>query len=155
MIGSVLLIAGTDASLADVPLPIDVRAEQLELNLYGGQQILSGNVVVEQGSMTISADKLQIDTIKGAISRISGEGTPIVVSDNTPGGNTFRASARAIDYQTSAWSLVVEGEVMLEVPGIQLRSERIVYDIRKAVFLLTGSDKTRVKATLLPTLSPD
>jgi lipopolysaccharide export system protein LptA len=144
-----LVMAGVGVGSADDPLPIDIRAEKLELNINGGQQTLTGNVVIEQGSMIISADRIQVDTIKGAISRISGKGSPIVISDNTPGGDTFRASANAIAYQTSQWSIVVEGDVVLEVPGIQIRSERIVYDIRKGLFELTGGATSRVEATLL------
>ena len=133
---------------ADNSPPIDLRADKLELNIYGGRQILSGNVVVVQGGLTISADKLQVDTIKGAISRISGNGAPVVVSNNTPGSKSFRVSANSIDYQTSEWSVVVEGNVTMEVPGVQLRSARVEYDIRKARLILTAGPQARVNATL-------
>lgn len=149
---TIVLLALLFASglLADAPLPIDLRADRLELNVNGGQQVLSGNVVVEQGSLIISADKLQVDLNKGAITRISGSGSPIVVSDNTPSATSLRASARSINYETSTWKLVIEGEVTLERPGWRVRGDRLVYDIRKARYILTGKRQSQVQTTLQP-----
>jgi len=138
------------AQVADHTKPINVKADSSEYNEKQGTQTLSGNVEITQGSMSIVADKIQIEIKDGALFRISGTGNPIRFQQLTPGGQMIRGECQSISYDTSTSNITFKGDANFERPGQKLSGHTIEYNLNEQTFKAQGNDSGRVNITLQP-----
>ncbi len=132
-------------NLIDQTDNIHVQADSLELNQQTGVQTLSGNVLIIQGNVSITADQIQVSMRNGAITRISGTGTPIQFQQQLNNGVVVRTESNEIDYVTRSWTLIFKGNVTLQRANWQLDSHTVEYNVLKRNFSAVGSggDHTR------------
>ena len=66
-----------NAQTSDHTQPINVKADASVFDERRGTQTLTGNVEVTQGSLSITADKIEIQIKDGALYQITGTGSPL------------------------------------------------------------------------------
>lgn len=113
---------------SDLGQAIEVNADRSEYDERAGTQVLSGNVEISQGTMRISADRIEIELDEGRLARIQGSGSPIRFEQQNEAGGTMRGEASSIRYDAVGGSLVLEGNATLAQPGQSLSSQRISFD---------------------------
>lgn len=125
---------------------VEIAAETLDVDQEAGTALFAGEVVVEQGTLRLAADRLRVaygsapDGGRGRISRLVADGN---VTLTTP---QDRAEAAQADYDLDAGVLTLSGGVRLEQGGNLLTSDRLVIDLATG----TGRMDGRVRTILRP-----
>lgn len=138
------------AQLDDHTKPINVKADTSLYDERRGTQTLSGNVEITQGSMSISADNIEIEIKNGTLYRITGSGSPIRFQQMTPDNQLVRGQCDQIIYNTSTTEITFRGNAKFERPGQKLSGDTIEYNLSELTFKAAGNDKGRVNITLQP-----
>jgi lipopolysaccharide export system protein LptA len=73
---SLIVSANALAASADRQQPVDMAARSGDATLADGDSILSGEVVITQGSLDIRADKATLTRSAGELSQVVFEGQP-------------------------------------------------------------------------------
>jgi len=123
---------------ADPSLPVEVTADALDVDQADGTAIFSGNVVVGQGEMRLSAARVQViyDTGKSSIARLTATGDVVLV--NGPDA----AEAEKADYTIDSGVVVMTGDVLLTQGPNAVSSENMVVDLTTGTARMTGRVKT-------------
>ncbi len=147
---TLLLISSAQAQVADQTKPINVKADNSEFNERAGTQILSGNVEVTQGSMSIAADKIEIEIKDGALFKITGTGRPIRFQQMTLDNQLMRGECQEIIYNTATSNITFKGDAKFERPGQKLTGHSIEYNLNELTFKAAGNQDGRVNIVLQP-----
>ena len=96
----------------------------------------SGDVQLERGSMTLTADRMTAKRTDGDIVEVIAEGEPAQFAQSEP--NLVTASSSSMTYNVIDETIVLSGEVVLVQAGNEIRGERIEYDVSSGE-LIAGS----------------
>ena len=142
--------AGQDAALGfgqggfDSGAPVDVSADELAVDQGTGRAVLTGNVVIAQGDMRLTAARVTVDyaTVDGRrrIERLLAEGEVLVVS-----GEDAAAGDEAV-YTLATSGIVLTGDVVVTQDGNTLAGDSLAIDLSTGAGTVTG----RVRTTLQP-----
>lgn len=145
-----LLPLAVMARSTDRNQPMDVRADHTDAVLEDdGDAVLSGNVVITQGTLEINADKAVIRRKNGDIDQVVLTGGPATLKQLSDTGQPMNARASQIVYTLSSDMMVLTGGVVVEQPRGNLSGETIKYDL-KTGRLDGGGDCKRVSMRILP-----
>ncbi|WP_417258592.1 lipopolysaccharide transport periplasmic protein LptA [Celeribacter sp.] len=127
----------------DSSLPVEITSDQLSVDQSTGKAVFEGNVLIGQGSMRLTAGK--VDVIYGVegsgnISRL--EATQGVTLTN--GGEAVEASSARYDLDSS--SVVLTGNVLLTQGANAISGDKMTIDLKTGVGMIDG----RVKTILQP-----
>lgn len=123
--------------------PIEIRAEQVEIDDESGIAVYEGAVQLDQGSLRVLAHRLTIHTRDQSVTRIVAEGVP----DGEPAryrqtpevdAAPIRAHARTITYLASEQRVELEGSAHLQQQDDTFAGDRIAYDIRDRRIAASG-----------------
>ena len=127
---------------ADPTLPVEVTAETLDVNQDDGSAEFIGNVLVGQGEMRLSANRVLViyNQEAGGIQRMEATGDVVLVN-----GPDAAESDRA-DYTIDSGVIVMTGNVLLT------QGQNVLTSDRMTVNLITGTANMvgRVKTILNP-----
>lgn len=140
------LFARTD----DFSKPIDVKADRSEFDEKAGVQSLIGNVLITQGSMKISAERITVTLEDNKLSVIKGEGSPIKFSQENDAGELVEGECQNITYDAVNGRLTLIGNATLTEPKQRLRSEKIVFDSLTQTVVAEGGRSGQVNITIQP-----
>lgn len=139
---------------ADADAPLDVRAEALDVIEQDGRALFSGEVVLSQGDIRLTSDRLRLDWSEGYQLRSGrAEGRVYLRSSQQ---QEIRGQWAAYDFATS--TLVIGDEVTVVMPpqgdqdGATLSGKRFTIDMRAGLGTLSGGPQGRVKGVLQPKL---
>ena len=150
MLLAALLPVDAIAKTSDRNQPMDVEADRTDAELGDdGQAILTGNVLITQGTLEVGADRATIHRNAGEISQVVLTGAPATLKQVNDNGETMNAHASQITYTLSNEIIVLSGSVVIEQPRGTLRGETIKYDL-KTGRLDGGGDGSRVKMRIMP-----
>lgn len=138
------------AQTTDHTKPINVKADSSVYNDKLGTQVLSGNVEVTQGSLSIFADTIEIEIKNGALFRITGTGSPIRFQQMTLDNQLIRGQCNEIIYNTETSQITFRGNASFERPGQELSGHSIEYNLSELTFKASGNESGRVNITLQP-----
>lgn len=110
---------------------------------------LIGAVEIDQGSLKIRADTGIVEQSNGEVSRVVFNGSPATLQQEVEDQGLMRAQAAKIEYLLSEDIVVLTGDVVIERPRGNMRSERIVYHVDSGL-LDAGSEGGRVQMTIKP-----
>lgn len=145
---------GAQALQSDRNQPMEVSAIGSEMDLNTGTYRLNGGVEIVQGSLRIEADTGEVHqpSDSAEVSRVVLQGSPARLEqalDNAAGH--MRASARTIDYDRSADTVVLTGDVRIQEPRGTLTGERVTYNIAQGrVQGQSGGGDSRVRFVIPP-----
>lgn len=95
---------------ADTSAPVEVAADNLSVNQGDGSAVFTGNVVIGQGDMRLSADSVTVVYAQGGQSRIrSLEASGNVTLVSGPDA----AEAQAATYDVETGNVTLTGDVVL------------------------------------------
>ena len=113
------------ARKSDRSQPMDVSAgKQVGTLDDSTPTVLSGGVVIDQGTLHAEASRAEISTRGGEISRVVFTGGPARLKQQLDDGTPMNAVANRIDYNVNNETVVFTGSVRIEQPRGTLSGER-------------------------------
>lgn len=130
------------ATAEDSDLPVEVTAENLDVNQADGTAIFSGDVLVGQGAMRLSAPRVLVVYLqdRSGIARLQASGGVTLVS-----GEDAAEAARA-DYDVQTGMIEMVGDVLLVQGPAALTADQMSVDTVAGTARMNG----RVKTVLQP-----
>lgn len=127
---------------ADPSQPVEVTADALDVDQTDGTAVFTGNVVVGQGEMRLSAREVLVvyKSDRSGIDRLIASGDVLLV--NGPDA----AEAQKADYTIDSGEIVMTGDVLLTQGPNALSGENLIVDLATGTARMTG----RVKTILIP-----
>lgn len=126
----------------DTTLPVEVNADSLVVNQKDGNAVFSGNVLVIQGEMRMTANEIRVEYAadgKG-IDKLFATGKVLLVN------TTDAAEADDAVYTIASGEVVLTGNVLLTQGNTAIAAERMVIDLVGGTARMEG----RVSTTFLP-----
>jgi lipopolysaccharide export system protein LptA len=129
-----------DGFSADATAPVEITSESLTVNRDTGSAVFTGDVVIAQGTLRLSADSVEVIYLEasGDISRLLAEGHVLFVTD------TDAAQSDRAEYNLTDRRLIMTGNVMLTQGASSIASERMTVNLDTGEAQLDG----RVRTTL-------
>lgn len=157
LIAALLALAcnGAWAKKADRQQPMDVHADHLDGDLTDdGVSVLTGNVIMTQGTLEIRSDKAVITRKNGEMSRAVLTGNPVHMKQLDENSEPMYATSQQLDYDLLKNVAVLTGNALVNQPTRgQMHGEKIVYDVDNGK-VTSGNDGTRVSMHILPKTKP-
>lgn len=122
----------------DPDLPVEVTADELAVDQDTGTAIFTGNVLIGQGDMRLSAARVLVVYKEGqsGIERLEATGGVTLVS-----GPDAAESERA-DYDIDTGTILMTGDVLLTQGSNALTSETMQVNLRDGTAQMRGQVKT-------------
>ncbi len=126
----------------DVSLPIEITADQLEINQADGTADFIGNVIIGQGEMRLSAGAVHVEyatdngDTTGEISRLVASGGVTLVN------GAEAAEAQDATYTIETGEIIMTGGVILTQGRNALSSDRMVINMTAGTGRMEGRVKT-------------
>ncbi|MDB6177218.1 lipopolysaccharide transport periplasmic protein LptA [Paracoccus sp. Z330] len=111
---------------ADSSAPVEVAADKLEVDQADGNAVFSGNVVIGQGEMRLSADRVTVEYANEDQSRIR---SMHAVGNVTLVSGSDAAEAREAIYQVESGGVILTGDVVLAQGKNVLTGDRMTVDL--------------------------
>ncbi|MBA4490899.1 lipopolysaccharide transport periplasmic protein LptA [Paracoccus sp. S1E-3] len=128
---------------ADTSAPVELAAESLTVNQTTGKAEFNGNVLIGQGQMKLSADKVVVEYVQGDTQKIDNlDATGNVTLVNGPDA----AEARQAIYDVASGNITLIGDVLLTQGQNVLSGERMVVNLSDGTAQMDG----RVRSVLQP-----
>jgi len=126
----------------DTDAPVEVSADQLEVNQSDGTALYTGNVVIGQGEMRLAAPRVLVVYVEGQgrIDRLEATGGVTLVSGEEA------AEAERADYDITAGTVVMSGNVLLTQGQNVLTSERMLVDLEGGTAQMEGRVRTVIRS---------
>ncbi len=122
----------------DTSAPVEVSADNLDVNQNTGSATLTGNVLVGQGAMRLSASVVQIvySADRSQISKLKASGKVTLVSGQDA------AEAAQAEYDVNSGVIVLSGNVLL-VQGVSaITADKMRVDTNSGTARMEGRVKT-------------
>lgn len=127
---------------ADISAPVEVQADSLSVNQSSGQAEFSGNVVITQGEMRLSAGRVTVNYAAGGQQRIDTlEATGGVTLVNGPEA----AEAQQALYRVADGTITLTGDVLMTQGDNILAGERMEVDLRSGTANVSGRVRTVIQ----------
>lgn len=123
---------------ADSSAPVEVAADSLTVDQDTGTAVFSGNVVIGQGDLRLSA---------GSVRVIYDEATGDITKLNASGGVTFITATEAAEAQTAVYDLtsgtiVLTGDVLLTQGASALSANQMTVNVNTGTAQMSGRVRT-------------
>lgn len=150
---ALLAPATTPAAGRDEDEPIRVDARSVEVNEKTGAMVYSGNVTVEQGRLSIRADRIEVTARQGKTELVRATGKPAKLRSRGEGENgEIQAEADRVDYHVTRRKVDLIGYVTLRRGADLFTADRLHYDLDSKSLNAAGDEKSdgRVHAVIQP-----
>ncbi len=130
--------------------PMQLEADHAKINDKTGVHVYTGNVVITQGSMRITADHLTLKTVDGDISEAVALGKPATYKQRPDDKDQdVEATSLRMEYYATDGKLILIDSAKVWQGQDTFTSERINYDIDRDI-VNAGTGQDRVRITLQP-----
>ncbi|MBL4916685.1 lipopolysaccharide transport periplasmic protein LptA [Szabonella alba] len=122
----------------DTSLPVEVTADQLSVDQANGSATFSGNVLVGQGEMRLSAAEVQVEYTEGGggIERLHATGGVTLANA------TDAAEAQEAVYTIASGEVVMTGNVLLTQGPNAISGQRLVINLTTGSGVMEGRVQT-------------
>lgn len=137
----------------DADEPIRIKARSVVANDKTGVAVYSGNVLAEQGRLSIKADRIEIRARNNKSDLLTATGKPVKLRQRPEkGAEEIYAEARRIDYRVSDRKLEMTGEVTLRRGEDLFTGSMLYYDLDAKNLIARGDDGDdgRIHAVIQP-----
>ena len=147
---SLLLISGGVLALSgDKNQAIEIEADSVDIKESEGVSVYQGNVVLRQGSIEVTADKVTVEHKGGKPSKVVASGGPARFKQRSGDDKPdMVGQANKMEYRVDSEELILSGKARLSQGKDSFASDRIVYDRVKAVVkagaAAKGSERVRI-----------
>jgi len=145
-----LSLATTAASAAQGE-PVKISADTLELDQKQQSTTYSGNVLLTQGEMRLTADSLTVFVKDGKLGRIEAHGNPARFDSRLKDGTPVSGEAAEIRFDSAAGLLTLIGDGRLTQGQNRIENDHIEYDLNRGNLKAGGKKaKKRVEVIFQP-----
>lgn len=131
--------------------PVKISADSLELDQKSQTTTYSGNVLLTQGKMKLTADALKVSVSNGKLGEIESQGNPTIFQTVLDDGTTVRGEARTIVFDSAAGRLTLTGNGRLSQGGNMIENDYIAYVLKTGALKAGGKhSKKRVEVIFQP-----
>jgi lipopolysaccharide export system protein LptA len=144
---------------SDRSKPLELSAEHAEMNNATGVSVYTGDVVLTQGTMRITADKMTVYTTAGGdLARVIAEGKNATFRQ-LPEGQQLHVTARAPDMEYRPLApgyVLLQGGAVLTQGKNEFKGETIRYDMQKDTVVAQAAKDSdqRIRITFFPDKEP-
>jgi len=141
-----LSLAATQAPGADNDQPATIEADQVEFDFRTGERTYTGNVVVVQGSLRITGDKMvmQYDQETDQIEKATSWGSPATFKQRPQGKDEdVYGEGQTIVMDQIENTLTLVEDASLTQSGNTATGNEIVYDMTADRMTVRGLEQTR------------
>ena len=153
-----LLISGSAWALStDRNQPLQIDADQADIDQQSGVSTYRGNVRLARGSMLLVADEVVVKQEGGIVHLVTASGSPANYRQRSDKQQDIRASALRMEYHLDNGQLLLINRAELHQDANAFASERIVYDSfadRVNAGANATSPQDRVHITIQPGTPP-
>ena len=131
-----------DGLKADASLPIEVNSNSLEVNQTDGSAVFSGDAIVTQGELKLSATTLRAEYSEETktINKIIASGDVLLVN----AADAVQADSAVYDVGSS--EVILTGNVLMTQGAAAISAQKMVIDLKTG----TGRMEGRVTTTFVP-----
>ncbi|SEA09317.1 lipopolysaccharide transport periplasmic protein LptA [Alkalimonas amylolytica] len=153
---ALLLTASALAStLPDFQQPLSIDSEAFFTDLQSSNVVYERNVLVQQGSLTIRAERLEVDGSAGkGLEIFIASGSPATYSQRMEDNSLVEAEAYEIRYDRASRILVMVGAAELKQSGSLVQAARIEYNIETQQLQAERGENGRVRTIFAPEALP-
>lgn len=161
---ALLLSAITPAALAekaDSSKPIEVNADSAALDQKQGINVFEGNVIVNQGTLSLRADKTVATRDAGGRQKLVATGSPVQFRQKLDGQREYvDGRAARVDYDSASNTVVLTGKAVVTRGKDMVSGDVISYNTVTEVYQVKGqgasstAPKGRVTIILQPQEQP-
>ena len=156
---TILLFTTTSAfsRTDDIKQPVHIDADSVTFNKAKGYAIYEGNVSIRQGSLKITAQKIEIFAPGNDMQKIETSGSPVIFQQEMDDGKLAKGQASKIRYLVKEKQLQMSGSAKITQHKDTFSSSYIQYSINTGELKAGSTKKTskkqgsRVKAIFYPT----
>ncbi len=143
------------AERADRDKPMHVEADSVRMDDLQKIAVYEGKVVLSQGTLWLSADRIEVRQDDEGVSSGVALGSPVQFRQKLDGrGEWAEGRANRIEYEVRTEKLRLIGQAHLKKGDEELRGEIISYDAKNEFFQagggLPGQKPGRVRAVIMP-----
>lgn len=122
----------------DSSQPVEVTSEQLDVSQAEGRAVFTGNVLVTQAAMRMTAPRMEVEYVEGEgrISRMTATGGVTFVNGEEA------AEADDAVYTLTDGTVVMTGDVILTQGPNALAGDRLVIDLETGTGNMEGNVRT-------------
>ena len=126
----------------DSDAPIEITSEDLQVDQQAGTAIFSGDVILGQGAMRMTSDRLVVEygdnptTGEAEITRMTATGGVTIIS-----GEEAAEAQRAV-YTLANTTIVMTGDVLLTQGPSALAGDTFTYNVETGAGQMSGRVKT-------------
>ncbi|KAE9538979.1 lipopolysaccharide transport periplasmic protein LptA [Ursidibacter maritimus] len=135
----------------DTDQPINIDSGSQSLDMDNNVVVFTDNVLITQGSIKITANKVTITRQEGKKEKIDANGSPVTFQQTLDNGKPVNGKASSVNYDLGSEFLTLIGNAELKQLDSFIKAERITYDVKKQQLKATSGGKSRVKTVLIPT----
>ena len=128
---------------------MQIDADDAKGNAAAGTTLLTGNVRIDQGSLSIRADRAEVEQQDQDIRRVLLDGAPVHLEQEIEKQGRLKADAERIEYLLAEQKVVLSGNVRIERPRGVMTGTRIVYQLDTGE-MIAGEAGSRVHMTIAP-----
>jgi len=155
LLGCLLLLAlPVHAEKADKTKPVNLEADSVRVEDAKKTAVYEGHVVLTQGTLMITADRIDVQQDDQGFSSGEASGKPVYFRQKMDGRDEFAEGwAERIVYDGRADKLKLSGQARLKRGDEDLRGNLITYDAKSEYYQAQGSSdgvRGRVRAVILP-----
>ena len=123
---------------ADPDAPVEVTADNLNVDQDTGTAVFSGNVVIGQGDLRLSAPEVRVTYAAetGDITRLQATGGATFATA------TEAAEAQSAEYDLASGLLTLNGDVLLTQGQSALSADNMVLDLNAGTAQMSGRVRT-------------
>ncbi len=152
---AVVLAAASGLAMAkssdrNAPMNIEANTTTYNANNDSTPTVLSGNVVITQGTLRINAARADVYQSGGEIRRTVLTGSPVRMSQQMDDGTPLDTVSAKVDYDMKTETVILTGGVVITQPRGNLRGERVVYNMKTGQVQSGGQGGGRVRMTIQP-----
>lgn len=127
---------------ADTSLPVEMKSDSLSVDQANGNAVFSGNVIVTQGAMKLSAAEIRVEysADKKGINKLFATGGVLLANASDA------AQADQAIYTIASGEVVMTGNVLLTQGQAAMSAQKLIIDLKTG----TGRMEGRVTTTFTP-----
>ncbi|MEM6161687.1 lipopolysaccharide ABC transporter substrate-binding protein LptA [Erwinia sp. P6884] len=155
-----LLLAASLPAFAltgDSDKPVNVNSENQALDMLGNVATFTGNVIVTQGTIKITADKVVVTRPNGDSNKtiIDAYGNPATFYQMQDNGKPVKGHAQKMHYELAKDFVELTTNAYLEQLDSNVKGDRITYLVKEQKMQAYSDSGKRVTTVLVPSQLQD
>lgn len=146
VLAAVLSAPAAWALESDRNQPIEIEADQGQLDQKNQSTTFSGNVIIRQGTLNIRAGSVNVSTVNNQ-QVMKATGNPVQFSqtlDNNKGVVTGQGNQ--VDYTSADGVVILTGNALVTRGGDKAQGDRITYNTRTEVYTVNSNPAAKNKS---------